>query len=79
MNDFFFPKYVKLIFDIIIAAIIIGINCTIIIVLVVQIIIIIIKFTLNHNNYYINDKMNVSFNNNKKWLKQILKKKDLMT
>ncbi len=35
----FFSKYVKLIFDIIIAAIIIGINC-IIIVLVVQIIII---------------------------------------
>ncbi len=76
MNDFFFQKYVKLIFDIIIAAIIIGINC-IIIVLVVQIII--IKFTLNHNNYYINDKMKVSFNNNNKWLKQILKKKDLMT
>ncbi len=68
----FFSKYVKLIFDIIIAAIIIGINC-IIIVLVVQIII--IKFTLNNNKYYINDKMKVSFNNNNKWLKQIFKKK----
>lgn len=65
----FFSKYVKLIFDIIIAAIIIGINFTIIIVLVVQIIIIIITFKLNNKNYYINDKMKSKFQQQQQMIK----------